>query len=607
MPVVSAFTQQRPPQEEARQPADERAAAAPNAKEGSDPEPKTAGSATLYLREPEAAALDIERTALAIARLIRTATGEFSLAVFGRWGIGKTRLMQEVAPLLTNPRAYAEALEKSLRIAARPGQESDSYKIIRFSAWQYKKPPESWVFLLESFVEAVRRLGAVERTGIMVRRLALSVGPFGMLGIMFGAAMAFGQSALIAVLLAVVAPAIGLGSLLYLLMAARSGRAQLAPALARLMRLSEHGEKLGLQAAVGADLKLLLRAWSPRGGSFEAWRSWLILLAGLLLIGGVWALGLSAGGMTKAAIQFPPLSSACKQLHERFPSLTAGPPCLKFESTGGDRSTRDDNSDAPIARRESTESDKSTGGDWAHWAMFGAWAIAGVALLWALRPWPRRVPRMLLVVDDLDRCDADEMLGQIEAVKLLIEDPVVQGRVQVVALVDEDVLRAATATKFAALAAARKLSPEILVEEHFEKLFLCHFRLRPLTVKEAGKFMDHLTAFREPPRTEPGNGWSKGTATDSGRTLAEPILTGREREALRKALPEREPSPTPRALIAYLTRYLLARSLMQLAGTSVDPDELAEELARACFKKPWSGETLEVAFGSPAWAIGQVC
>jgi hypothetical protein len=95
--------------------------------------------------------------------------------------------------------------------------------------------------------------------------------------------------------------------------------------------------------------------------------------------------------------------------------------------------------------------------------------------------------RILLVVDDLDRCQLDHLLAVMESIKLLLEDEEVSRRVQVVMLIEEDVLKHATWEKYKRLAEsdAQKATGtnydgKRIIRESFEKLFTAHLRLGPL-------------------------------------------------------------------------------------------------------------------------------
>ncbi len=56
---------------------------------------------------------DVEVYAAALATVLRTAVGEFCFGLFGAWGIGKTRLVTNLAPLVERPERYGKPCSNS--------------------------------------------------------------------------------------------------------------------------------------------------------------------------------------------------------------------------------------------------------------------------------------------------------------------------------------------------------------------------------------------------------------------------------------------------------------------------------------------------------------
>jgi hypothetical protein len=118
---------------------------------------------------------------------------------------------------------------------------------------------------------------------------------------------------------------------------------------------------------------------------------------------------------------------------------------------------------------------------------------------------------VLLIVDDLDRCEPAHMSTVIESLKLLVEDHTLQGRVQVVALVEEETLRWAIECRFKGRVAdlpetERAQELERLIAEHLQKLFIGHMRLPPLGHDELEEVLDKYLGghddAREPVQVE---------------------------------------------------------------------------------------------------------
>ena len=162
---------------------------------------------------------------------------------------------------------------------------------------------------------------------------------------------------------------------------------------------SRHGEKLGLQATIGEDLRALLMGWIPSrvfGLGFIVWYSLITatLIAAVLL----------------RLAQGPELERLAKTF-------------LDWTLVGG-----------------------------ALLSVQVGLAIAITAFLVCLFFWLRiggaSPNKILLVVDDLDRCKPEHLLSVMESIKLLIDDPDISRRVQVAMLLEEDVLNHAIFAKY---------------------------------------------------------------------------------------------------------------------------------------------------------------
>src|SRR5262249_22566208 len=82
----------------------------------------------------------------------------------------------------------------------------------------------------------------------------------------------------------------------------------------------------------------------------------------------------------------------------------------------------------------------------------------------------------------------------LEALKLLLEDDAMAERVQVLALIDEEVISVAIREKFASLIKHRAGDTASTVREHLEKLFLCTLRLQPLRTSEVDDLLSSYVA-----------------------------------------------------------------------------------------------------------------
>lgn len=201
-----------------------------------------------------------------------------------------------------------------------------------------------------------------------------------------------------------------------------------------------HSEKLGLQATIGDDLAALLEGWMPSN-------RWPGILPVIGFVASVWLLFQGAAHW---------------------------------------------GSFAPLGWQA---------GSWGvgailPWFISCAMVICGAWLL----SWFGEPKRILLVVDDLDRCSLEHLISVMESVKLLIEDKKVSRRLQVAMLVEEEVLKQAILNKYAPVRVSNggSMSDDRIFRESCEKLFTVHLRLDPLTADEAEEVLSRMFGSSKP-------------------------------------------------------------------------------------------------------------
>ena len=344
------------------------------------------------------------------------------------------------------------------------------YRTLNFSAWKYPSSPEVWVHLYEEFARTAFRgpwyqaLPNVMRTGIArhgsgklllgFALLALAVFPIAHLLRWTADAVAY------------VYPIVGMAGFIWLWSFVRGVRKTKTRLSATYLTATRHTEKLGLQSTIGTDLAALLKGWIPAEGFGFAFIAayWLI---SLILISGTW-LRLQGGKQLQAI--------ANDQIH--FSLIVPANPWLSVIVT----------------------------------ALVLALCAAAIRLL---RHGGSSPSRVLLVVDDLDRCKPEHLLSVMESIKLLIEDEEISRRVQVAMLLEEDILRHSIFVKYGALTSEAEKSilktpydPERLMRENTEKLFTAHLRLPSLGATELrdrpGRVV--LRATGKNPAAEKGSG-----------------------------------------------------------------------------------------------------
>ncbi|HEY8696529.1 MAG TPA: P-loop NTPase fold protein [Rhizomicrobium sp.] len=513
--------------------------------------------------DPAQLSSSVDVYATTLATIFRTAIGEFCFGLFGPWGIGKTRLVRRLTPLLEDPKQYEMAMAaRGYRVE---GDDFDQlhYKVVWYSAWKYRRPPESWVFLYQSIARPAMHAKLREKfrlavqTGVARRGYWLLMLDMLLLGLFvvpvrepLWQVFAIGVSAL------------GLGGLIVGSGTAERGLEAVHAFTARYATLGRHAERLGPQALVGDDLRALLVSWipSPREHTFVAHDA--EAPADRVSNG---ALGLSLIGLAAFAALWLWRMMA-------VPSADA----LLYA---------------------------------AGFAVWGSLVVLVFAVLRAAADGPDRV---LLVVDDLDRCSPSEVIEIAEAVKLLLEDDEIEKRVQVVMLVDEDILKNAILTKFSELIKKESgdFTAEGIVQEHVEKLFACHLRLPALTPEEVSDLMERFVARVPEPEAQEGEpstprpqlprenkapkhirGEGAAFTGETSTTQEMPKLSGSAlrfvdseiallREQVAKCLSQSGRRASPRAIRLFLFKYQLCRLLLQLSRSAAsEPREIIEALS----------------------------
>ncbi|MBL9186758.1 MAG: hypothetical protein JNK23_04720 [Opitutaceae bacterium] len=379
------------------------------------------GSKDDWERETESAeaALRVDDYAEVLATIYTQAgPGEFSLAIFGHWGRGKTFLMR--------------------RLKRRLAQ--DKYETVHFSAWKYPTTPEVWVHLYETLAERVCAGSSFVRIPRLIRTGIARHGSWPIIAALAAMALSLTPKIWLA---SVVAESVvdlirvaGLGGAVWLVIFVLGVRRTRDRLVRDYMTATRHIEKLGLQGTIGRDLRALLDGWMPL------------------------KLGVSRWGI---GIYFAVAAWICYTAHLWFEHSwfqAAGVPDLRL----------------PIGI-----------------------AISVFLPVWVFFPW-KKPARVLLVIDDLDRCTTAQLLHVVESLKLLTEDDVVSRRIQVAALVDEDIFEHAVLKKHGDLKkahCAKRFDQARVIRENREKLFTAHLRLPPLEPTELKEVLDFVIGGKE--------------------------------------------------------------------------------------------------------------
>lgn len=542
------------------------------------------------LQEHDAPALRTDQYASALAALFRAATGEFCCGLFGQWGIGKTYLSELLERKLTKPEATRQADDARL---------TQRYQVIRFSAWRYPQTPEAWIFLYETLltaffaqpwlvVQAARLRVGICRHGIVTLAISMIVLPVSLLS-------PLQVMKILDATTAATYSVVGMSGLILLastLLTVRKFISKTKHIMRRYSTLASHRQQLGMQALIGEDLRLLLLGWLPvvlgrtndniadrgrqgasrsrfqfqRHSLFLPWKGLLILSAVVILILTIWV-----------------ICGTCNQIQ----IILVGFLSIAITSI----------------------------------VCFGAFGPRAIV---------RSPDRLLLIVDDLDRLDPTVALSIMEALKLLVQDREISDRLQVLMLVDDEMLEAEIRLRFSGLASAGgMINDDRIVEEHMDKIFLCHLRLNPLSNDEVGGLVTHYTriwntppqegknndSMRQEPKIDSNNNSSPSPLRQNpslaGDNLQTPdfradavstevplpsdsldlrihssiyfsdnVVRSLEHAVRALHLTTAGPRMSPRAVKAFLFRYQLSRLILDQAGLDYDEIELVATLRR---------------------------
>ncbi len=101
--------------------------------------------------------------------------------------------------------------------------------------------------------------------------------------------------------------------------------------------------------------------------------------------------------------------------------------------------------------------------------------------------------RVLLFVDDLDRCSEGTIIEVVDSLRVMLEDETIAKRMVVVVAVDESILKRAISLKYDKLFSGQPTKINKLTREYFDKLFLASIKLGKLNKGERETIFDALT------------------------------------------------------------------------------------------------------------------
>lgn len=108
--------------------------------------------------------------------------------------------------------------------------------------------------------------------------------------------------------------------------------------------------------------------------------------------------------------------------------------------------------------------------------------------------------KILLVVEDIDRCTEDRIIQNIDALRVMLEDDEISKRVIIVTAIDERILKNAIRIKYNSILADKEdgtmpdgnVTLKELTSEYLDKLFISAIKLGGLTIEQREEYLSEL-------------------------------------------------------------------------------------------------------------------
>lgn len=124
-----------------------------------------------------------------------------------------------------------------------------------------------------------------------------------------------------------------------------------------------------------------------------------------------------------------------------------------------------------------------------------------------LKIWVQVKEKVVLIIEDLDRCYQERIIENIDALRVMLEDEEISKRLMIIAAIDERILKSAIFLKFSTL--FKKEEPEVakaigkfaigeMIREYMDKLFIFSVKLASLTAEQKVEYLFELSKHDTP-------------------------------------------------------------------------------------------------------------
>lgn len=218
-----------------------------------------------------------------------------------------------------------------------------------------------------------------------------------------------------------------------------------------------------------------------------------------------------------------------------------------------------------------------------------------------LKTWvPGDNKKILLFVDDIDRCETSKIVKLIDGLRIILDNPEIHKRLVIITAIDEKILKESIEQKYPNII---KEDKKDLFQEYLEKIFIIGIKLNDLNQSEVAEYLSKLIPKREkenqeikktsksnPPPANPNRSNEKTNkhdapireqdlnpktdailSTSKSPSIADNTfeLSEEEEAALIDSITRLE-SPTPRKIKIFYYKYLILKQIFHVRLLSKD-------------------------------------